>query len=75
MAAQEYRAAIKLEPTSAWYHLGLGWVYLVLSERDYAMKASARREFDTAARLAPKNPDIQDYIKEINRSWVELTPL
>ena len=75
MAAQEYKAAIKLEPTSVWYHLGLGWVYLALSERDYAVKASAKQEFDTATRLAPKNPDIQEYIKEINRSWVELTPL
>lgn len=74
MAAQEYRAAIKLEPTSPWYHLGLGWVYLVLSERDYSVKASAKLEFDTAARLAPKNPDIQDYIKEINRSWTDATP-
>jgi O-antigen ligase len=74
MAAQEYMAAIKREPTSPWYHLGLGWVYLVLSERDHSMKADAKREFATAARLAPKNPDIQDYIAEITESWTDTTP-
>lgn len=71
LAAREYKTAIRLQPTSAWYHLGLGWVYLILSERDFSFKAGAKRELDLAARLAPKNPDIQDYINEIYRSWAE----
>lgn len=71
LAAREYEVAIDLQPTSAWYHTGLGWTYLVLSEGDHALRADAKWEFDTAAWLAPKNPAIQNYIEEINRSWAE----
>jgi len=71
LAAREYEVAIDLQPTSAWYHAGLGWTYLVLAEGDHALRADAKREFDTAAWLAPKNPAIQNYIEEINRSWAE----
>jgi len=71
LASREYKAAIDLQPTSAWYHVGLGWTYLVLAEGDHSLQAKAQRAFETAAWLAPKDPAIQDYIKEINRSWAE----
>ena len=66
LAAREYKTAIDLEPTSAWCHLGLGWAYLVLSERDHSLQAMAKREFEIAAQLAPKDPAIQRYLREIS---------
>jgi hypothetical protein len=68
LAAREYKTAIDLQPTSAWYHLGLGWAYLVLSERDHTVQADAKREFEIAAQLAPKDPTIQRYLRDIYRS-------
>ena len=69
IATREYRAAINLEPTNAWYHLGLGWVYLVLSERDHTLKEHAKKEFEIAERLAPNNKNIQRYLKKLYKSW------
>lgn len=69
--AEEYKTAINLEPTYAWYHLGLGWTYLILSERDPSLQAYAKKEFEIAARLAPNNPDIQSYLRQLYKSWAE----
>ena len=66
LAAREYKTAIDLEPTSAWYHVGLGWTYLVLSERDHTVQADAKQEFETAAQLAPNDLAIQRYLRDIS---------
>jgi O-antigen ligase len=66
LAAREYKIAIDLQPTSAWYHLGLGWTYLALSERYHTVQADAKREFEIAAQLAPNDLAIQRYLREIS---------
>jgi hypothetical protein len=68
LAAREYKTAIDLQPTSAWYHLGLGWAYLVLSERDHTMQADAKRECEIAAQLAPNDLAIQRYLRDTTES-------
>jgi O-antigen ligase len=69
LAAGEYKTAINLQPTAAWYHAGLGWTYLVRADGDQALLADAKRAFDTAAWLAPKDRAIQRYLSDIYRSW------
>jgi len=66
LAAKEYRIAIRLQPTYAWSHLGLGWIYLICSERDPSLRERAKREFAIAARLAPHNPDVQEYLEKVS---------
>ena len=65
LASKEYKNAIDLDPIYAWYHTGLGWVYLTLSREDPSLKASAKEEFEIAVRLAPKDLSLQRYIKEV----------
>ena len=65
LAARAYKTAIDLEPTYAWYHVGLGWVYVILSERDPSWLAHAKRKFEIASKLAPKDPHVQKYLKKV----------
>jgi len=63
LAAREYHAAINLQPTNAWYHAGLGWVYSALAERDAFLRIKAYEQFDIAKSLAPNNKKLQEYLR------------
>ncbi|RLG68205.1 MAG: hypothetical protein DRO11_09330 [Methanobacteriota archaeon] len=61
-AAEAYGCALRLEPVNPWYHLGLGMVYLYQSKCD-----RAKRAFERAWRLAPKNRRLHFYLRRLMR--------
>ncbi|HPL82985.1 MAG TPA: hypothetical protein PLJ15_01800, partial [Candidatus Omnitrophota bacterium] len=57
LAERSYGRAIELNPTRADYHLRLGWFYGLRGE-----DSLAKKEFDKAMLLDPRNYSIKAYI-------------
>ena len=54
-----YQKAINLEPSNAWYHLNLGWVY-----SEQGLNQLSHKEMSLAKILDPKNESIARYLSD-----------